>query len=124
LNAKNAKYCEFAEVGTRRHQTSTGRVPDYGKGLTQVVPHPLETFIFVYFDSVRHAIAFAVRRCSENASIGQRPVRLPVINANVSFLAVIYIETLSIGREDQPIGLGQIPCGPMITSLGLLKRFP
>src|SRR5207302_5891703 len=30
--------------------------------------------------------------------------------ANVSFLAVIYIETLSIGGEGQPVGLGQIPC--------------
>ena len=45
---------------------------------------------------------------SEDAPVAQRAVRSNVINTDISFFAVIYVEMFTIRRERQAIGLSKI----------------
>src|SRR6267378_4919882 len=90
------------------------------------IPYPdasgaghVEISIFVHFHSVGHAIAFAAGLFSEDAALRKRSIWRHVINTNVSLLAVSHVETLSIRREGEPIGLRQIHCEQAYLAIGI-----
>src|SRR5579862_9005006 len=59
----------------------------------------------VHSHPVGNAFAFAVWLFAEDAAIQKSSVGLEIVNMNISFLAIVYVQALSIWRKRKAVGL-------------------